>query len=494
MFKFMKYVSKKTITIYIIISSILKIYYLSVPLVSMKFIDSVIEKDFVKLKFFACLNIIIFLIGQYLDYLLDIFIGKAYSESYTNVFKTVNGNLMEYNIKTEKLDEVKINQEIGQNFELIKPFIFQYPIKLIFSIITITLIFIISYRLSPIIAMLIILVVPMSVFISLKYGKRISDYSSNHLEDMEEIKGFMVDQYKLSKEERFLNVKQLSTLEQFFKRFSKNMMRKTKVEAFVNNILMYGMLNGVILVTQILSGYLVYDNKITIGMLTAFQIYVSQFWTPIEFLFEIRSNYLSAKPAIDSFQGFLNLPKMKLIDEKIDSFKLVNYIGLDENGVELHPPLTLNFESSVLNIIIGDNGVGKTTLIEALLNITDRYKGEILINDKILKELSNDVVYIPANHYISKYGIVKDKYSGSLGQRKLAQIDLALKTNKSVYIFDEPTNYLDINNKKMILDKIKELLFRNKMVIIVTHDELITKNDKINLIQIKKKNVSSAIK
>ena len=35
MYKMMKYVSKKTLSIYILITSILRVYYLSVPLVSM---------------------------------------------------------------------------------------------------------------------------------------------------------------------------------------------------------------------------------------------------------------------------------------------------------------------------------------------------------------------------------------------------------------------------------------------------------------------------
>ncbi|TFZ40420.1 ATP-binding cassette domain-containing protein [Soehngenia longivitae] len=484
MFKFIRFVSKKTLNTYIFIKAVLKVYYLIAPLITMKFIDSVMQKDLEKLKFFALLNISIFLVGQYLDYLLDVFMGKAYSESYINIFKEINYNLENYNLITEKLDEEKINQEIGQNFELIKPFIFEYPINIVFSVITIILIFLISFQLSPLIAVLMIIVVPVSAYISYKYGRIISNYASDHLEDMEEVKGYMVDQYKLTKEERFLNVKQLTPLDKFFNRFSNNLLKKTKAEAFINNILIYGMLNAAILATGILSGWLVFIDKITIGVFTAFQIYISQFWTPIEFLFEARSNYLSVKPAINNFQEFLNLSKIELFDEKINNIKLFNYVGLDENGVELHNPLTLNLERNTLNVIMGDNGVGKTTLIEGILNITDRYEGKILINDKSPEKLSNDIVYIPGNSYISKYGILKNRYNGSLGQKKLAQIELALKTDKSVYIFDEPTNYLDVNNKIIVLNKIKDLLSMNKIVIIVTHDELITKNDNINLIKI----------
>jgi ABC-type multidrug transport system fused ATPase/permease subunit len=194
----------------------------------MKFIDSVMQKDLEQLKFFALLNISIFLVGQYLDYLLDVFMGKAYSESYINIFKEINYNLENYNLITEKLDEEKINQEIGQNFELIKPFIFEYPINIVFSVITIILIFLISFQLSPLIAVLMIIVVPVSAYISYKYGRIISNYASDHLEDMEEVKGYMVDQYKLTKEERFLNVKQLTPLDKFFNRFSNNLLKKRR--------------------------------------------------------------------------------------------------------------------------------------------------------------------------------------------------------------------------------------------------------------------------
>ena len=227
-------------------------------------------------------------------------------------------------------------------------------------------------------------------------------------------------------------------------------------------------------------------NRITIGMLSAFQIYVSQFWTPVESLFEIRREYLSAKPALSSFKSFLELPKMSFDDDKVNSLKLVDYIGLDENKSELHHPITFEFKENSLNVISGDNGVGKTTLLEALLNLTDRYKGHVLINDKSLENLSGDMVYIPSSHHISKYGILRDKSKSSLGQKKLAQINLALKTDKSVYIFDEPTNYLDSGNKKIILDRIEGLLAPNKIIVVVSHDELIIQKEGISLLDIKK--------
>ena len=139
---------------------------------------------------------------------------------------------------------------------------------------------------------------------------------------------------------------------------------------------------------------------------------------------------------------------------------------------------------------MGDNGIGKTTLIEAIMNLTTRYEGEILINgktlDKSLNLLFNDLVYIPANPLISEYGNLKDKIKGSSGQKKLAQLEHAIKTDKSLYIFDEPTNFLDKQVKDKVLNLIMDLNKKGKLVVVISHDEIFMKNSNFNLIRINK--------
>lgn len=78
-------------------------------------------------------------------------------------------------------------------------------------------------------------------------------------------------------------------------------------------------------------------------------------------------------------------------------------------------------------------------------------------------------MYVASNAYISPI-YDENRACLSTGQKKLFQIELALKTDKSLYIFDEPTNFVDQDNKQAIISSIKRLKERNKMIIIVTHD------------------------
>ena len=118
--------------------------------------------------------------------------------------------------------------------------------------------------------------------------------------------------------------------------------------------------------------------------------------------------------------------------------------------------------------MVGENGSGKTTMIESILGFNSRYKGEILINDTL--EKYDDLVYIPSGNYISSF-FDETKSKGSNGEKKLAQIYFYLNANKSVFILDEPTNFIDIDNKSKIYKKIKDLSSPNRIIIIISHDK-----------------------
>ena len=242
----------------------------------------------------------------------------------------------------------------------------------------------------------------------------------------------------------------------------------------------------------ILSGYYVFNGSISIGAFFASQLYVSQFWGPVQELFDIRNEYLSDKPAINNFAEFLEIEAAKYKDDKIKTIELKDFECLSKDGTVLNEKVNTCFDASHINIICGDNGTGKTTIVEAILNYNKRYKGKIYINDEELKELSySDIVYIPADYLISKFGVLEDKAKMSSGQRKKAQFDLSLLTDKSVYIIDEPTNFLDLENKEAIARLISDLYDNGKIIIMITHDkDIINKLNNVETIYLERKVVA----
>ncbi|UOU97640.1 ABC transporter ATP-binding protein [Chryseobacterium daecheongense] len=178
-------------------------------------------------------------------------------------------------------------------------------------------------------------------------------------------------------------------------------------------------------------------------------------------------------------------------------------------------------------LLIGNNGVGKTTLIKSILHQVSLLNGEILINNKNVKTLSVKeiaeniaVVFskslIPQNYTVEdlislgkyiyypfyfelkkkdrdevseiireldlseyKYTLLKNLSDGNLQK---AFIGRALTQNSPVIILDEPTTHLDEKNKIIILKTLRKLAKeQNKLILFSSHDWRLAKEfaDKI---------------
>lgn len=483
MFKLINYVSKNVLAENIIVRFAIKSLYLISPLCTMKFIDSVVDKNFDGMVKWGIISVVLLIVSQCVDYLLDYYTGVAYSDSWNNIFKKLDKELLYFDFRKNELSENEINQMLGQNYEIVKPFIFEQPLEIIFSVIMLTAILVISFMISPISAITMMIVVPVCMFISFHFGDRITNYSADNINDMKDTKGFIIDKFRLSKQERFLEDKQLNNIDGILSKYSVNVMKKVKLEAFYNNILIYGMLNGAILITTLVSGSLVYQGLMTIGGLYSFQTYVSKMWGNINFLSRARNQYLSSKPAINDFSDFLDTDVVKLEDYQINNIQLVDYVGLGNGKQPLHKPINVILNKHEIYLINGENGTGKTTLVECILGLSSRYSGQILINGR-MQNTSSDAVYSFGKPYISEYGVLVSHKNESYGQQKMADLNLVLKTDKTLYVFDEPTNFLDASNRLKVQQKMKSLAEDNKIVVAISHDEEIKTDSNITHIEL----------
>lgn len=226
-------------------------------------------------------------------------------------------------------------------------------------------------------------------------------------------------------------------------------------------------LNLAILAVILIAGILTYKDILLIGTLFAFQNYTSQLWNPVEFLMTYTSDYKEAKPILKEIEELFRKPYAIYNDVIIDNIRLDNFTILDVDNKPLFSPINIEFKKGEIYSIKGRNGIGKTSMIEAILGLNKRYSGNIYFNNTL--EHSNDIVYISADAYISNF-YNEEKALGSSGQKKLEQIKLYLNQNKSVYILDEPINFIDINHKEEIIRLIKEKNNKDKIIIIISHD------------------------
>ena len=161
--------------------------------------------------------------------------------------------------------------------------------------------------------------------------------------------------------------------------------------------------------------------------------------------------------------------------------------------------------------ILGYSGAGKTTLLKIISALDVDFKGTYLFKDMDVKKdpekvrkcitmvFQNPVMFKGTVFENVAYGLkvrgyskrfivekvdevleslgildLKDKNAKRLsgGEKQRVAVARALVLDIDVYIFDEPTSNLDIENIKVVEDAIKGLKRRGKTVIFTTHDLL----------------------
>ena len=229
------------------------------------------------------------------------------------------------------------------------------------------------------------------------------------------------------------------------------------------------------------------------------------------------------RAAIDSvFKEFIPEKSQIIINKKSEkNFMLANEIVLKKVSFkysDLDPfilrDINLNIKRGSTIGLIGESGVGKTTLINLILGLVKPTSGTICVDGlnifENMRGWQNQIGYVPQNIYLSddtikkniafalpeekidnhavsraatnakldslinsltnglntKVGEFGDRISG--GQRQRIGIARALYTDPKVFILDECTNSLDLKTEKQIIDEVNYLKGK-KTIIMIAH-------------------------
>ena len=193
-------------------------------------------------------------------------------------------------------------------------------------------------------------------------------------------------------------------------------------------------------------------------------------------------------------------------------------LGYSQEGVRKPLLENLNFElvAGELTCLLGPNGVGKSTLIKAILGEISPWEGRLLLEQEPLSYYSiqdrakhiavvlTDPIYpgnltvgqlvalgrTPHTNWLGQLGnrdrtlvekalsdthigYLRDARLGELsdGQRQKAMIARALAQDGSVIVLDEPTAHLDLVNRLEIMSLLREISrSQGKAILVVTHD------------------------
>ena len=177
--------------------------------------------------------------------------------------------------------------------------------------------------------------------------------------------------------------------------------------------------------------------------------------------------------------------------------------------------LNLEIKEGTVNVLLGLNGCGKTTLIKLLAGLYKPINGVIQYDDKDLQSIKirersrifsyvpqkvNVTNDIPVRQYLSygttntlefyehpgkeemelvestaeRFGIshLLDKNLGEIsgGELQIVLIACSIIQRTPILLLDEPTSALDIKNQNLVLSVLKEIVKEGKTIILSSHN------------------------
>ena len=205
------------------------------------------------------------------------------------------------------------------------------------------------------------------------------------------------------------------------------------------------------------------------------------------------SNVKPVRRGINEYlSGFLSDENMRFRDHEIKVSRysesevsaptFFSYGTIEEklDGFSLHAEKGEIKEGEIIGIV-GRNALGKTTFIRSLSvskNITVSYKPQyIKAEEAIVRDVFSSRKLIPDVFEFAKekFGIDKlleknlKELSG--GELQRVAVVLALSTEADVYLFDEPTGFLDVEQRLAFSELLRKVIYeQKKAAFVVDHD------------------------
>lgn len=276
-----------------------------------------------------------------------------------------------------------------------------------------------------------------------------------------------------------------------------------------------------------IGGQLYIDGEIdSVGVIAKFSIYVLMLTWPVATIGWVSNIIQQAEASQKRINEFLQeKPDIQNINNSSTPingdiiFDNVTFIYPDTNikaldGISFHIPKGKNVA------IIGRTGSGKSTILDLISRMYDPTEGNILIDNKNIKELNlnnlrNSISVVPQESFLFsdtinnniKFGKInasqeeiieaaklaqvhqniidfKDGYESILGergvslsggQRQRVSIARALLKNADIYLFDDCLSAVDTDTEEKILNNLSQIA-KDKTRIIVSHRITVTRN------------------
>lgn len=262
-----------------------------------------------------------------------------------------------------------------------------------------------------------------------------------------------------------------------------------------------------------ISSIFIHKNIISIGNFLLFNSLIYYFTDPLKSILDLEPNINYIKNVYRRINDLLLVTtKEELATNRfIVGDIVISNLSYTNSLIPLFDNVSLKIEYGSKFLLYGESGSGKSTLIKILLKYLEDYKGEILIDNKNIKDISsniisNSVTYVSQNNFLLndtlKNNIVYDRkikdeeyenvihlcnldilrnnklrdnmiieedgFNISGGERQKIILARSILKDSEFIILDEALSEVGVKEEKEIIKKLFDY-FKDKTIIYISH-------------------------
>ena len=307
---------------------------------------------------------------------------------------------------------------------------------------------VILFILDPMLALILGIGIPLLSFFGRLYYSKMRKYTMEVKENESMITSMveesLMKQIVIRTFERQEN--ELSRLEKLQTNLHDSVEKRTKVSVFAN-LIMGATFNGGYITAFIWSAYGLAAKAITFGTVTAYLQLVNRIQRPLFDLIRLLPSIVSAKTAIERLV-FLTGFEMESNEEKILlegsvtlKLKDIRFAYSDESQ-PLFSDFSMEVRPGTMVAVMGETGVGKTTLLRLLLALVKPDSGSITIEDEtqsaeVSERTRSNFVYVPQGNSLFS-GTIRENLLLGNSEAEEAELQKVLSIASANFVYDLP--------------------------------------------------------
>ncbi len=521
--------TKWILYIFIAILSVLGALNFITPIYQSKIIDALTNKNINEFTKLLIVLLALFVTTNTFSFLACKSYSSFFKNTFINIHKKVISSVYDYDDKLINTLKGRIISTVNIdiiNISVMADYMFDFMHNLIL-IICMLIFFIKTYF---IFGVFLFLITALYIFLANYLTKKEAYYFSGQRMYLDKLIGMLGQTLNGIKEIKTSNIKpSLNRKYDGLRKMWANKYMEKRKYVIAHNVLLKFIMYLSKIILYILSMYLLFNGKVTIGIIILLINYFDNIFTYSIKLVEDMSKVREYNISLERVYNLLN----KNCTNSFGSINCGNINGHIEfknvsfayNGVSTIKNISFDAKPGEITVITGKTGSGKTTIFNILLRLYKPSCGCVLIDSTKIEEYKKDTYYknvsvvnqesflfnmsikdnlkmackdekkqIEICKKIGIHELIQSMPKGydtiltenaanlSGGQKRLLSLAKTLLTDSKILLFDEVTSSLDIKTTNKIISILKELKDSHTVIIITHKKEVMKISDEIILL------------